>query len=495
MRSVFTPRPEYTSGPLTLDRSKRVRKVFWLIVAYIFLLIIEGALRKWVVPRLSNPLLIIRDPVLILIYFMAFRAGVFPRNGFVMSLAVIGFLSVVLSIYVLGDYVTSLPLWITVIYGFRSNFFHLPLIFLMANVFDEGDVKRIGWWILLGMIPMGLLMVAQFQASPDSFINGTAGMVEGAEQLTAGGGKIRPAGTFSFISGPIFYCTASAAFLLYGILSRGTYRIWILIPSGIALVVAAGVSGSRACVVSVLLVVATVLVIFIVRPQAVNQYGRLLLIGIIAIFVISRLPVFKEGVDVLSERFVASAEAEETGMMRGLLARTTEGFTESLTNIDKFPAGGWGLGIGTNVGAHFLVGGPAFILSENEWTRVLYESGPILGLAFLLWRTILTFRVGYLSLVALRRGSTLPILLFSSAFFVLLNGQFGQPTSLGFAVVLTGLCLASMQKTKQDAEALSENDAIARGPAPRPIPRSSPFASRLHDPPPQTDQTNGVVDR
>ena len=394
--------------------------------------------------------LVIRDPVLILIYIAALRARVFPRNGFMISLAIIAFLSLAMSAYVLGNYIASLPLWITMLYGFRSNFLHMPLIFVMANVFDEDDVKRIGWWVLLAMIPMALLMVAQFEASPDSFINRTAGLDEGAEQLTAGGGKIRPAGMFSFVSGPIFYAGMAAAFLIYGIISRATYKMWFLIPSGIALVIAVAVSGSRACVASVVLVVLTTLVIFIIQPKAVNQFGRILLIGIVAAFVIMRLPVFKEGVGILSDRFTSAAEAAETSMVKGLVLRTAEGFTESLTNLDKFPPGGWGLGIGTNVGAHFLIGGPAFMLSENEWTRVLYESGPILGLAFLLWRVVLTGRILYLSVIALlRRSATLPLLLFSATFVVLLNGQLGQPTSLGFAVVLAGLCLASMQKKKE----------------------------------------------
>ena len=343
---------------------------------------------------------------------------------------------------------------------------------------------------------MALLMVAQFDASPSSFINRTAGLGEGAEQLTAGGGKIRPAGTFSFISGPIFYASMAAAFLIYGVISRAIYKMWFLIPCGIALVIAVAVSGSRACVASVLLVVLTMLAILIVRPKAVDQVGRILLIGIVAAFVIMRLPVLKEGVDVLSERFTSSAEAEESSITTGMLKRTAEEFTEGLTNLDKFPAGGWGIGIGTNVGAHFLVGGPAFMLSENEWTRVLYESGPFLGLAFIFWRIALTVRILYLSLVALlRRNATLPILLFSSTFVVLLNGQLGQPTSLGFAVVLSGFCLASVQKTKENADGVSTLSSAIPAPAPKPLPRRSPFASRLHDPNPEADQTNGSVDR
>lgn len=492
-------RPIALPEPIMVDRSKKVRWVAWLIVVYIVLLMIEGALRKWTVPQVSNPLLVVRDPVLLAIYFAAWRARVFPRNGYITSLAIIAALSLVLSIYVFSNYLLSLPLWVTLLYGFRSNFLHLPLIFVIANVFDEKDVRRIGLWTLIGLIPMSVLMVAQFKSSPGSFINATAGgLVEGSEQLATAGGRIRPAGTFSFISGPIYYCSVAAAFLLYGIITRGTYRLWILVPAGVALVVSIGVSGSRACLGSVLLVVGALLVVMVVRPQVVGQFGRLLVIAVVAILVISRLPVFKEGVDVLSERFTATAEVQETTIAKGMIGRVLEGFTEGLTNLNQIRAEGWGLGIGTNVGARFLIGGPGFILSEKEWTRVLYESGPILGLAFLMWRLILTIRLGYVSLLALlHRNQTLPLLLYSAGFFLLLNGQLGQPTTLGFLVVILGLGLAAMHESQSETDELTggPDQSLIAAPAPRPLPRRSPYAARLHGPNPDVPQENGFVDR
>src|SRR5882672_9044249 len=388
-----------------------VRQLIWL---YLWLLFVEGALRKWALPRFSNPLLLIRDPVMLGIYFYAIKAQVFPRNIWAVSLWIIGILS---AVAILGSPLFPyLPLKAMVevtAYGFRSNFLHLPLIFVMASVFDEEDVKKFGWWILFVMIPIGLLMAAQFKASPDSFINRTAGLGE-AEQLTAGGGKIRPPGPFSFISGPVFYMSVAAAFLIYGALTRTVYKNWLLIASAVALVVGIVVSGSRSCVGSVLIVVSSIVVIFVVRPKAVNQFGRTFLIVVIGGFILTRLPIFKEGVQVLSDRFTTSAEAAETTITKGMIQREISEFTEGLSNIDKFPLFGYGIGVGTNVGGRILIGRPAFLLAENERSRVLAESGPILGLAFLIWRTLLTLKLGWLSFIALRRGSLLPILLFSS---------------------------------------------------------------------------------
>src|SRR5207248_8815685 len=136
------------------------------------------------------------------------------------------------------------------------------------------------------------LMVLQFRASPESFINRAAGLGEG-QQIHAGGGKIRPPGMFSFISGPIFYVSAAAAFVIYGALVRSAYKRWLVIAAGFAVVIAVAVSGSRSCVASVLLVIFALLLIFIVRPEAVNQFGRNLLILVVAAFIISRLPIFK----------------------------------------------------------------------------------------------------------------------------------------------------------------------------------------------------------
>src|SRR2546430_7361690 len=186
MSVAFKPRPVVVPTIL-VDRGRFVRYPAWLILLYIALLMLEGALRKWALPRFSNPLLIIRDPILLLIYAMALRARVFPRNPWVISLAIIGVLSEIVSVCILVPYFPLTPLAAVTLYGFRSNFLHMPLIFIMANIFDEEDVKRIGWWILPGLIPLRLLMVAQFDAAPDSFINRTAArLAEGGGQLSAG---------------------------------------------------------------------------------------------------------------------------------------------------------------------------------------------------------------------------------------------------------------------------------------------------------------------
>jgi hypothetical protein len=467
---------------------RNLKRLIWL---YFWLLIFEGSFRKWVIPQFSDVLLVIRDPVAIAIYFLAFKLRVFPRNAYIFSLALIALFSWLVALLVLLPYLAPKQVLLVSGYGFRCNFLHMPLIFIIGRVITAEEVKKFGRWILLGMIPMALLMAVQFNASPDSFLNRTAGLGE-SFQIGAGGGKIRAAGPFSFVSGVISYSALAAAFILYGALRRGVYRNWLLYSAGFALIVAIGVSGSRSALLAVLVVISSMLAIILVRPNAINRFGRSLLLLVMAVALASQLPVFKEGVQILSDRFSDAAEAEDKSIAGGLVYRVVGGFTEGLKLLPHAPIGGYGLGIGTNGGAKFLTGQNTFLLAEGEWGRLILESGPILGLAFVIWRTLLTAKLGLTSYQLLKRGEILPIMLFCAGFIALLNGQFGQPTSLGFAVFVCGLCLATANReiTTPEAEA-----STSTGRPLRRVARRSRYAEGLHTSTASHRNSDGFTDR
>ncbi|MGH8095318.1 MAG: hypothetical protein ACREIF_17940 [Chthoniobacterales bacterium] len=478
--------------PKIFDSSKTIRNIRRLIWLYLWLLIFEGAFRKWIVPQYSTPLLLVRDPVVVAIYVLAFRAHIFPYNVYVVTLEIIAILSWATGIIVLLPYFPIRTIILVTGYGVRSDFLHLPLIFIIPAVFDLEDVKRVGWWTILGMIPMALLMVFQFSAKPDAFINRAAGLGEGM-QMQAGGGKIRPPGVFSFISGTVYYVSAAAAFLLHALIARLPYRQWLLFGSAAGLIIALGVSGSRSAVLAVVVVVASLAVVLLIRPGLVNRFGRHLLVAVMLLWAISYLPIFQQGLGILSERFTESSE--DVSVVGGLVERTISGFTEGLTVLNRVPLGGYGIGVGTSGGASFLTGQASFLLAENEWSRILLESGPILGLAFLIWRTVIAIKLGHFSIREVKAGNTLPLFLFSAGFFVLLQGPFGQPTSLGFAVVFAGLCLAARPRERAASEAV---DSIRDDPNQLAVPRvrgRSTYAERLHDPNTRSKPGHGPLDR
>ena len=471
------------------EKAKRhIRRLIWL---YFWLLLIEGALRKWVLPDYSNPLLLVRDPVVIAIYLWAIPARVFPRNGWTIALVVIGFLSLLATFVQLWPYLSPKMIALVGGYGFRSNFFHLPLIFVMASVLRPEDVKRFGWWTLLILVPMSMLMAAQFGAAPDAFLNRTPGG-EG-ETMMAALGKVRTAGTFSFVVGVAAYLSLATGYLVWGLLKPGLYKSWLLTVAGIALVVGIAVSGSRLTVGACAVVVASLVLVVILSRDAVNRFGHALIVILILGFVVSRLPVFHEGVNVLSARFTEVAAASEQSVARGLIARVFASFEDAFFVYGKAPFLGYGLGIGTNAGAKFLTGHSGFLLTEGEWSRIFLESGPVLGLAYVAWRFALVGRIGWLCMRSVRLGNLLPILLFSSSFLPMISGQFGQPTILGFAVFTTGLALAALNM--KEVQAKPGASPPTRAKVAIPMRGRSAYAERLHGSEAGPPQSNGAADR
>ena len=66
------PNRKVVSQAVTTDYTF-IKKLIW---AYFLLLLFEGALRKWFLPGLSQGLLIIRDPIVIWIYFLAYQKNI-----------------------------------------------------------------------------------------------------------------------------------------------------------------------------------------------------------------------------------------------------------------------------------------------------------------------------------------------------------------------------------------------------------------------------------
>jgi len=471
------------------NANHRIRQLIWL---YFWLLLIEGALRKWVVPQLSNPLLIVRDPVAIAIYLFSIRSRVFPRNGWTIALAVIGFLSLAATFAQLWPYLPPSKVAFVAGYGFRSNYLHLPLIFVMARVLRPDDVRKIGWWTLLLLTPMSILMAAQFRAAPDAFVNRTVGG-EGEMMLSALG-KVRTAGTFSFVIGVVAYFSLATGYLVWGVLKKGVYKNWLLAAAGIALVIGIAVSGSRTVVAACAVVIASLLLVIVLRPDVVNRFGQVLIVMLVLGFIVSRTPIFREGVNVLTTRFTEAAEAAEQTVTGSIISRLFASFDEGLFVLGKAPFLGYGLGVGTNAGAKLLTGHSLFLLSEGEWSRIFLESGPVLGLAYVAWRCAIAARIGWLCLKSVLLGNLLPLLLFSSSCLPMVSGQFGQPTILGFTVFATGLALAA--RNEQDfAASIPIASPAARPKADTVVRSRSAYAARLHGSDVGPSQSNGASDR
>ena len=176
--------------------------------------------------------------------------------------------------------------------------------------------------------------------------------------------------------------------------------------------------------------------------------------ALLAYAVLHGLADFREGLDVNKERFRSAG-----GLREGILYRWFGDF-ESAWESEKEAAWlGAGLGMGTNVGAGLATGTRQFLLAEGEWARIILESGPVLGVAFIALRVAIAACLLTRSVRALReRDEPLPALLLAAGVFDLMTGQWGQATVSGFAVLTAALCMASSQ----------EQETVERQPEPAP---------------------------
>ncbi len=432
---------------------KSLKGLIWL---YIFLLVFEGALRKWVLPSLSDPLLIVRDPVAVGIYLLAFFTGRFEFNGFVLVIGALAMASILASLIAGQNNLLVLA------YGLRINYGHLPLIWVMARVLTRKDVERIGCFLLLVAIPMTLIMVLQFKSPINAPINRGIGGDEGG-QIYGALGRIRPPGFFAFITGPQAFYPLVAAFFLNQ--ASGKRRLWwpVLIGAGLAVLVALPVSISR----TAMLATAIVGVAFVLSmPRAgigiSSRFRTLITLGVVAVAV-SFLPIFSEGREVFLSRWETASVSTQGDAWGGIAGRVLGGFTQPFYWAAQAPLFGHGIGVGSNVGARLLSGRVGFMLAEDEWSKVFLELGPLLGAAFLGFRIVLAAHLALKALGALFIDrDNLPILIFSACSVPIVLNQWAPPTILGFAVVGAGLLLAALNpEVEEDVEETEEEDEAA----------------------------------
>ncbi len=424
------------------DRQRIVR-LLWL---YFVFLLIEGALRKWVFPSLSNPLLVVRDPVAAAIIYFASRDGFLPVGGSLRGLKFLAIAFVALATLQLAIGVPVLVL----LFGLRTYFLHPPLIFIMATVLSAKDVRRFVIAVTVCALPMALLMAQQFGSSPNAWINLGAG--QGGVQILTSLGKIRPAGTFSFVSGPIQYFSMAFACLIALHFSRTHIAKLLVLGGWGSVMLAASVSGSRSLVAGLMPVALTAVAAFFIRPRLVGGTFRMAATGVAVATVVWTFAVVREGVDIFNMRM------EDSGGTTEMLSRSGTSYDLAASAWTSAPLLGVGLGIGTNA-VSALLGLAPFHVGETEWMRVIYEAGPVLGLAYLLWRLWLIVELGRWSVRAAAIGNLLPITLLGACASTLAVGQWGQPTSLGFAVWVAGLSLAAARVSMVHAARVQHEQA------------------------------------
>ena len=413
---------------------KSIKIAIWL---YFLLWIFEGALRKWVLPSLSAPLLIVRDPIAIYIIIRAVYLEVKFMNIYVILSFIITLLSLSITL-TFGHGNLSVG-----VYGARIMMLHFPLIFIIGKIFTKEDLLKIGHIVLIINILMTVVVYLQFTSPQSAFINiGLGG--EGSAGFDGAMGYFRPSGTFSFILGLASFYIMVSVYIFYFWLSKEPVSKILLIISTIALIFALPLTVSRTAVGGVVLVG---LFAFIGSTTGIKSILKLLTTFFIIFILFSVLQktttIFSLGTEVFMSR-VDTASEQSGGFQDSFISRAIAGFVDPIVNLMKLPLFIGKLGMGTNVGAQMLSGSVGFLIAEDELNRIAGEQGLILGAGIIFLRLGLAFSLFMKSTRLPGKDKLLPLIICGTALFSLTQGQWAQPSMLGFSVIVTGLLLASI---------------------------------------------------
>lgn len=433
-----------TNFKMTLIQQERtalrqLKKLVWL---YLLLLIFEGALRKWVLPGLATPLLLVRDPIAIVLIIMAWRNGFLGRNIYVTIMVLISFLALFTALFVgHGNLIVAL-------YGVRTLILHFPLIFIIGNIFDRDDVIKMGKFVVWVTIPITILLVYQFYSPQSAWVNKGVGgdTVQGFQGAL---GFFRPSATFSFSNGTALFYSFSACYIFYFWLSPNkNVNKLLLISASIALAMSIPLSISRSLLFFILVTVGFIVIGVSRTPRSMFRI-ILITFAIIGLFaLLSQVSIFQTATEAFTTRFTQASDSE--GGLQGTLGSRYLGgmfnsFDSDRQKTGEIPLFGYGIGMGTNVGSQLLTGKIDFLIAEGEWGRLVGEMGLFMAIAVIAIRILVCVKLGMASFKRLKFSDFLPWILVSYCLLTLPQGQWSQPTSLGFSIIAGGLTLAALR--------------------------------------------------
>ncbi len=426
------------SSPAKSQKETVRRWIVVLVYIVYWLLIFEGALRKWALPGLHKVLFFIRDPFVLATYALAFKYGLWPRwsaiftSGFVlalifMALALVQGLTLELSTVI-------------VLYGWRNYFLYLPFAFIIGEQFRGQDLARLIRHTLLVSVPIAILCYQQFRSPAESSINEAFG---GSAPMMVAHGIVRTSGTF----------TVSGAQTLYiGSLLAMLYTVWLLPRSqrplnrielwivSFSTVATFAVSGARSVFIYGAIVTLFAFVsAFVIRK---HQFRLRTIIAVPLIVVLAAVCYVKVFPDAFSAMVSRQSDAQMTE--GSTLARAASSLTTLVRVLPRLSVIGYGIGSGTNAATVLRTGQMGVLLAEDETQRIILETG-IFGLFYVGYRYWLTGLLGRDAFRASRRShNPLPFILFGYESINLLIGQMTlQGTINGYGWLFAGFCMAA----------------------------------------------------
>lgn len=352
------------------------------VKAVLVLLVLEGALRKWVLPQASQFIYFLKDFVLIGAYLRYFllstvQTRLFTQTPFILLLIVCMFIWASVQVFnpSLGSPIIGL-------FGIKSYFIYVPLVWLVPQMFSsEEELYQFIRSYLLLLIPVGLLATAQFFSPPTSPLNVYAWGEEGPAVVTSGLDTVRVTGTFSYLTGYSTYLLACLCLLL-PMFSRPQLRLWqvLTLIEGALIAATSFMTGSRGVVLGSFLLIASYgLILALTNLSSFLKSARkLVLPGIVSFLIVSR------GAQLALESFMNRVETANDSVSY----RIFSSFYQPFQNFHLKELDGYGLGATFQANSIIrqifqLPAGEVIPVDyESEMGRIALEVGPI---GFFLW--------------------------------------------------------------------------------------------------------------
>jgi hypothetical protein len=371
--------------------------VFWayrrwregLVVALV-MVVLEGAIRKWLVPGAQDLIYFAKDVLLLGVYagYLTERqrtGQAQPMPSALVPLILFGLLLGALQIFN-----PSLPNPLVGVLGFKAYFFYIPLLWVVPAAFrDDRELARFLSRYIWLAVPIGLLATAQFLSPAGSALNTYARESSAGAISTFGSStQVRVTGTFSYITGYSSYLLA-IVILVLAVLATTRWRL----RGNLGHYAALGLSllgmlmtGSRGPVFLLVLLLPLYAWLAIAREEGGGgTLGRILLGAALLAMLLNVV-----GAEAIHAFYGRARTASDVG------SRFLGPFVHPFQVMDE--VGALGLGIGsTHQTAEAVTRGTLpyswlrGLLAEDEPTRVMIELGPFGFLLTYLLRLFLIF--------------------------------------------------------------------------------------------------------
>ncbi len=416
----------------------RVRHAQWASTALISMLLVltvEGALRKWVTPSLTVPLVGIRDLLALGFVLLAMQLGYLsPRKALnAMMLVWISMVALWGMVQVIAG--VSTPMMLAV--GLRFWGLYLAFGLAVGQMMDREGLLRfikICMWIIILTAP---LAVFQFFSPPAAFINKQVDGDESSVFLVAMG-VVRTTGTFSFTLGYTNLLALVTPLLMAAFMEQRRLGIRFSLAAAAlaALAIATGVSGSRAAVVAFGGFVVFGGLFSVIFGRGELKLRALWMLASIALFAAALIALLPEAVEALTSRFAQAAKSED------FLERVAVMFFGEDQVYQSLSWMGQGLGAGSGLASVISTGERLFLAGEAENSRVLAEGGA-LGVVYLGLKIMAMFIGGWMAIKeSVRTNSSLPVLVWAGFFVAAFTWPaIGQLTSHGMMGIYVALAV------------------------------------------------------